>query len=208
MKEQEELTPFDVIGKAYDESFTQRSAQIAAGAWVVERTGPRARVLDLGCGAGWPTAKQLADEGLDVVGVDVSRTMLDLAAERVPSAQLIQADMRTLPEDIGRFDAVTAFFSLLMLSRHDIVEVLHTCYSLLQRGGVLAIAMVDGDHDAEPGTFFDVEMTTTAYPPQQLVDVVQEAGFTVEAVESHEVTVTEGVVENHTFLRASAEAEA
>lgn len=208
MKEQEELTPFDVIGKAYDESFTQRSAQIAAGAWIVENAGPRGRVLDLGCGAGWPTAKQLADEGLDVVGVDESRTMLDLAAERVPSAQLIQADMRDLPDDIGRFDAVTAFFSLLMLSRRDIPGVLRTCHSLLQRGGALAIAMVDGDHDSRPGMFFDVELTTTAYPPEQLVDLVQEAGFAVEAVETHEVTVGETEVEHQIFLRAIAEAEA
>ena len=98
--------------------------------------------------------------------------------------------------------------SLILLPRRDIPDVLRSCHSLMQRGGSLAIAMVEGDHDTRPGMFFDVELTTTAYPTEQLVELVHEAGFAVEAVETHEVTVNENEMENQIFLRATAEAEA
>ena len=64
--------PFDRIGKRYDESFVERDAQVAEGAWLIEQLTGAARVLDLGCGSGLPTAKQLLDAGIEVVGVDES----------------------------------------------------------------------------------------------------------------------------------------
>src|SRR5262249_27691548 len=43
-------------------------------------------VVDLGCGSGiW--AKELADAGYQVLGVDISPAMIELACQRVPEAQ-------------------------------------------------------------------------------------------------------------------------
>ena len=36
-------------------------------------------ILDLGCGAGIPTAKFLTEKGIRVTGIDLSETMLNLA---------------------------------------------------------------------------------------------------------------------------------
>lgn len=54
-----------------------------------------ARVLDLGCGAGVPVARRLA-ERFDVTGVDISRRQIELARENVPNATFIQANMTAL----------------------------------------------------------------------------------------------------------------
>ena len=85
-----------------------------------------ARALDLACGQG-RHAQLLAEAGLDVVGVDLSRPLLRLArasaeASGVPSRvsrtsggralRYRHGDMRRLPADwSGRFDAVTNLFT-------------------------------------------------------------------------------------------------
>jgi len=53
----------------------------------------RVRVLDIGCGTGWLTRFI----GGNVVGVDQSRTMLQLAAARVPAGVFVCAAVPPLP---------------------------------------------------------------------------------------------------------------
>ena len=53
-------------------------------------------MLDLGCGTGLPTARQLTDAGLRVTGVDLSAGMLALARANVPDAEFVQADLADL----------------------------------------------------------------------------------------------------------------
>ena len=45
---------------------------------------PRARVLDLGCGAGVPATKLLTDRNFDVLGVDISAVQIARARQLVP----------------------------------------------------------------------------------------------------------------------------
>ena len=79
--------PFDRIGKRYDESYVERDAQVAEGNWLIGQLPVSARVLDLGCGSGLPTCKQLIDAGVDVVGIDESAEMLALAEEQAPGGR-------------------------------------------------------------------------------------------------------------------------
>src|SRR5262245_1847740 len=60
---------------------------------VLDGLPPRAKVLDLGCGTGHPIARHIIDRGFRVVGVDQSQKMLAFAAQVIPEAQLIHADM-------------------------------------------------------------------------------------------------------------------
>ncbi|MFD0069801.1 methyltransferase domain-containing protein, partial [Streptomyces sp. NPDC127574] len=75
---------FDSIGDRYDEAFPHKEGQVAAGTWLVESLAAGSRVLDLGCGTGVPTARQLSDAGLEVTGIDLSPGMVKLAGESVP----------------------------------------------------------------------------------------------------------------------------
>lgn len=61
-------------------------------------------VLDAGCGTG-RVAIELAAHGIDVVGVDVDRSMLSTARDRGADVEWVEADLRTL--DLRRdFDVV------------------------------------------------------------------------------------------------------
>src|SRR6059058_3162554 len=71
-------------------------------------------LLDVGAGAGNYSLKMLeALPGLDVTLVDLSRPMLDRAAERLRASTAsrvtcLQADVRELELGEGRFDLITA----------------------------------------------------------------------------------------------------
>src|SRR5688572_16379713 len=123
--------PFDQIGKLYDESFVERDEQVAETAWLISQLTPPARVLDLGCGSGLPTARQLIDAGVEVVGLDESAVMLALAERQAPGGHYLQRDLRDIA-DLGEFDAAVAFFSFIMLPRRDITPLLSQVRSQLR----------------------------------------------------------------------------
>lgn len=66
--------------------------------------GPRAAVLDAGCGTG-RVAVELDRRGIDVVGVDLDPQMLAEAESKAPGLRWIQADLCTLDLQ-RRFDLV------------------------------------------------------------------------------------------------------
>ncbi|SEK22827.1 Mg-protoporphyrin IX methyltransferase [Roseivivax marinus] len=81
-----------------------------------------ARVLDAGCGAGQMSA-ELAARGAEVVAVDLSPQLLQVAEARLPDTvrsrvRFVAGDM-TAPE-LGRFDHVVAMDSLIYYRAGDI----------------------------------------------------------------------------------------
>jgi SAM-dependent methyltransferase len=79
-------------------------------------------VLDLGCGAGVPSTKQLA-ERFEVVGVDISEERLRLARGNVPAATFVGGDLSELEFEDETFEGITAFYSISHVPReeHDAV---------------------------------------------------------------------------------------
>jgi ubiquinone/menaquinone biosynthesis C-methylase UbiE len=68
---------------------------------------PPARTLDVACGTGWLT-QHLPGE---LVGLDASDSMLEIARERVPHGEFVVGDALSLPFDDASFDRlVTGHF--------------------------------------------------------------------------------------------------
>ncbi|WP_345014445.1 class I SAM-dependent methyltransferase [Streptomyces shaanxiensis] len=174
---------FDAIGDRYDEAFPHKEGQVASAEWLIRSLPGEARVLDLGCGTGIPTALQLTAAGLRVVGVDLSDAMVALARKNVPSGVFHQADIADLrpggSRDLGRFDAVTAFFSLLMLPRAEIPLALRTVHHLLPPGGLFALSMVEADVDDFSIPFIGSTIRVSGYLRDELREVVEAAGFEI-----------------------------
>lgn len=87
-----------------------------------------ARILDAGCGAGQMSA-ELAARGAEVVGVDLSASLLEVARDRLPEASrgrvtFAAGDM--LDPAFGRFDHVVAMDSLLYYGAGDIAGAVAT----------------------------------------------------------------------------------
>ncbi|MHA5048279.1 class I SAM-dependent DNA methyltransferase [Streptomyces sp. SD15] len=197
---------FDAIGDHYDEAFPHKEGQVSAGEWLIGSLQADARVLDLGCGTGVPTARQLTDAGFEVVGIDLSGGMVGLAQEHVPGATFHRLDLADLrpggPRDLGRFDAVAAFFSLLMLPRAEIPLALLTVRHLLVPGGLFILSMVEADVDDFSIPFLGNTIRVSGYLKEDLREVIETGGFEIVKESSYTFApaVTDVPPEEQVFL--------
>ena len=125
----------DDDGQSAGTDDTSRYAGWAAE--LAERLRPGARVLDLGCGAGIPATRELADRGLQVIGVDFSAAQLHRARRLVPEARLVQADMATVQFSAASLDAVVSFYAVIHLPLADQRALFPRIRDWLRPGGLL-----------------------------------------------------------------------
>jgi SAM-dependent methyltransferase len=101
---------YDAFAPFYD-AFTAQSDYEKWCAEIVALAGRRGvhggRLLDLACGTGSSFVPFLR-RGFSVAACDASAAMLEQAAAKAPEAELVQCDIRALP-DLGSFDLVTCF---------------------------------------------------------------------------------------------------
>ncbi len=99
-----------------------------------------ARVLDAGCGTGAATA-ELAARGADVVAIDISPKLVEIAAKRLPDGLEGRVTFRAgdmLGTALGRFDHVIAMDSLIYYTRPDLEVALG---ELSQRAGQIVFTL-------------------------------------------------------------------
>ena len=106
------------------------------------RAVTRPRLLDLGCGPGWHLVAWHR-AGFEVVGVDASEAMLDLAATTLRSesvnAKATLADVRALPA-LGEFDLVVAHLNLIhLLPPEDLRPFFASAAAQLRASGVIVV---------------------------------------------------------------------
>jgi 2-polyprenyl-3-methyl-5-hydroxy-6-metoxy-1,4-benzoquinol methylase len=152
-------------------------------------------VLDAGCGPG-PYAEELLARGADVVAVDESEPMVELAKRRLGSrAVVLRADLNeSLPFADDAFDVV-----LCPLVIHHVVDrtaTLREFFRVLRIGGrvVLSTQHPTTDWLRKGGSYFDIreevdvwERDGTSYavhfwrePLTSLCAAVADAGFLIE----------------------------
>jgi ubiquinone/menaquinone biosynthesis C-methylase UbiE len=103
---------YDLRAPTYDDWYLGRGryAERDAAAWEQDLDGlfevvaalPAVRTLDVACGTGFLT-RHLRGE---VVGLDQSANMLEIAGEQAPSASFVRGDGLDLPFADGEFDRV------------------------------------------------------------------------------------------------------
>lgn len=98
-----------------------------------------ARMLDVPCGQG-RHARLLSEAGFDVIGLDYSRHLLQLAKAAGSGVRYVRGDMRQLPARwTGNFDAVLNLFTSFgfFLDPSDDVKVVREFARVLASGGTL-----------------------------------------------------------------------
>ncbi|KAA2242434.1 class I SAM-dependent methyltransferase [Chitinophaga agrisoli] len=103
---------------------------------VMDLIGKGAHILDLGCGTGKPMMEYLLNQGMQVMGVDASYRMLEIARTNFPSVNFVQADMRQLSLN-RKFDAIIAWNSFFHLPPEDQPAMFPIFKDHLNNGGVL-----------------------------------------------------------------------
>lgn len=151
----------DVLGKAYLRyTFTKGTEQEVAFLLGLLKLEPGSRILDVGCGPG-RHAVALAQAGLAVTGVDVSRRFLEIAADSAREAGVgaafFQVDARAMPFD-DEFDAVISICQgAFGLMAGDDSTVLKRMAESVRRGGRVVLtafsALFEASHPREGATF-------------------------------------------------------
>ncbi|GAB7093557.1 class I SAM-dependent methyltransferase [Halolamina litorea] len=174
---------YDAMAETYDE---RRSASPTANEGLValrESLPADPRVLDLGCGAGEGPLATLPTEG--AVGLDFSTAQLRLARERTDAA-LVAGDMTALPFDDGRFDAVTAFYSVIHLPEDEHRDCYAEVARVLRPGGEFLFSIGD-DWAGENDDWLDTGARMAwSFPPLRETERLLEAAG-LELVEQYGV---------------------
>jgi SAM-dependent methyltransferase len=101
------------------------------------------RVLDIGCGAG-AFLRLVTDRGAEAFGLDASQTLIELARERLPEADLHVGEMEALPFEDDTFDLVTGFNAFFFAN--DMVAALREAGRVAKPGAPVVI-QVWGPHE-------------------------------------------------------------
>jgi cyclopropane fatty-acyl-phospholipid synthase-like methyltransferase len=159
---------------------------------LLPRLQPGSTVLDLGCGNGVPALREIVrlHKG---IGVDISKTQIDLAESNVPSAELLCADVMELQFPPRTFDAVVAFYVLDHLPREEHARLFAKIYEWLRPGGFLLFSIEPDEEPAHVGEWLGKPMFFSRFDAETTLRLVRGEGF--EVLDSHSVVQVEGVKE-------------
>ncbi|MEV6838459.1 class I SAM-dependent methyltransferase [Streptomyces sp. NPDC051133] len=199
---------FDALGLDYEKAFAASEPHHASLARLLEGLAPGSRVLDVGSGTGRPTAQTLAGAGHQVLGVDVSPVMVELASRQVPEARFLLADIRELPLEEGSFDGACAYFSLLQMTRAEQAGVVAKLARAVRPGGFVVLATVPLDVEDVEAVFMGQQVRVTSFAAEAFTALASGAGLTV--LDERRTVFTpahpDAVPEPHLFLHCRRDA--
>jgi len=97
-------------------------------------------LLDLGCGTGLPSTKELAGH-FNVTGIDFSKEAIARAKQNIVNARFIQKDITAMDFPPASFDVITAFYSIFHIPRRQQPSVIEKIGLLLRPGGIVVATM-------------------------------------------------------------------
>ncbi|MBD0785585.1 class I SAM-dependent methyltransferase [Vibrio sp. Y2-5] len=159
------MKPID-IGKAYDQithlwesKDFNMSNGIEAHQKAITFAKGRGNALDIGCGCTGRFIELLENEGFIPSGLDVSTKMLQLARNKYPSVDFVEADICSY-ELTSKYDFITAWDSIWHIPLSEQRNVLSKIVNALNVGGVLIFSF---GGTAEAGSHTDDFMGPEVY---------------------------------------------
>ena len=140
---------------------------------------PGATVLDIGCGAGVPVDKFLAEKGFKVSGIDFSEKQIELARKNVPQANYEVRDMVKLKTGEYQADAVVSFYAISHTPRDNHLEIFRKMYSFLPQGGYILVTMGAGKWEGMEEDFHGTKMWWSHFGADKNIEIVKNAGFKI-----------------------------
>lgn len=177
---------YDALGARYRE-WAGSIADDPRDRWLTRLTADLpagASILDLGCGSGVPTARDLARR-FTVTGIDVSAVQIAAARASVPAAEFLVGDMTQADFEPGTFDAVAALYSMIHVRLTDLPGLLGGVHRWLRPGGSFLATFGTTDGEVVEEDWLGVPMYFSGLAPEGNLALLRGAGFNIldEAVE-------------------------
>lgn len=189
---------YDRMADEYLARFGRSSVRNAKFAELIATLPEGAAVLDLGCGAGEPVARDSVAHGFRVTGVDASLGQIDRARRNVPTATFIHADMTSVQFAAETFDAVAAFYSITHVPRNEHAALVQRIATWLRPSGIFVASFGSAEGDWQ-GEWLGTPMLFSHHAPDETKRIVQDAGLRLE-----QAVLVRQDNENATFLWITA----
>ena len=158
-------------------------AVLAAFVEDVVAAGRGAPVADVGCGPG-RVAALMAAAGLDVVGIDLSPTMVEVARRSHPSIRFEVGSLDRLPFGGASLSGAVCWYSIIHTPPDELAPVAAELARVLAPGAPLLVAFQAGSgesihRDSVAGVA--VSLTNVRHDPDAVAGCLEAAGFDVRA---------------------------
>jgi ubiquinone/menaquinone biosynthesis C-methylase UbiE len=182
---------YDLVAHDYDreigDELDHKPLDRALLAALVELVGS-GRLADVGCGPGHVT-RFLAALHDDVVGIDLSPGMVEIARSHAPDLSFEVGTMLALPVDDGSWAGAVAMYSVIHLSTDERRTTFTELARALRPGGHLLMAFHVSDMEQPAGSSkhltswfgYDVDVSVGCLDPDVIAAELAAAGLTVRA---------------------------
>jgi SAM-dependent methyltransferase len=155
-------------------------------------THARGPICDMGCGPGH-VARYLHQHGTQVLGVDLSPRMVELARQMTPGVEFRLGNMLALDVDDAAWGGIAAFYSIVHIPRDSVIDALRELRRALKPGGLLLLAFHLGQEIRHLDEWWgkQVSVDFLFFERAEMESYLQAAGFAIE--ESIERAPYEGV---------------
>lgn len=171
------LSAYEKLGKKYlDHRRSLRSdAYVRAFSRMLKK---KAVVLDVGCGAGVPVDDILTKDGHEVMGLDLSPSLVNLARKLVSGATYQVSDMRNLARGEYSVDGIVCLYAIFHVPRNEHKQMIETFASFLPSGGLMLISMGDRAYEGAH-EMYGVMSYSSQWGSVENRRIVEAAGFRI-----------------------------
>ena len=151
---------------------------------------PDAKILDVGCGTGYPIAAYLSGCGFHVTGIDISEKMIEKAkAQNLPNTAFAVCDFLDFRAD-EPYDAIIAFDSIWHIAHEKQADIYSMAASLLKAGGYFLFTH-GKQNDEITGEMFGSSFYYSALDVKDVHRLLRENGFSViSSIENYKEETT------------------
>ena len=186
MQEQKDIidcynkTALNYAGKFIDELRGKHLDRILLNSFATENLN-KGKLIDLGCGPG-QTTKYLSDCGItDLVGVDISPSMVTVARSFNPILNFETADILNLKYPDNTFGSAIAFYSIVHFDYRQVKAAFKEIKRVLAENGQFLFSFHIGDNVVHLDNFLDHQVNIDFYffEINKIIDLLTEAGFEI-----------------------------
>lgn len=125
----------------------------------------------------------MTDKGFEVVGIDVSEKMVEIAKEENPNSEVKLMDATNLELKSNSFDAIFSFYVLEHLKPESFSQAIDEIKRVIKPGGYFLLVQYDDEYEGflpDLMTKDKKKLFRYMIPLEKMKELLEEKGFKVE----------------------------